>query len=539
MAPADGPPAGSAIVVADLVKRFDSVTAVDGIDFTVQAGSTTALLGGNGAGKTTTISILLGLLMPTSGTVEVMGVDMLRDRYRALGRMNFSSPYVDLPRRLTVAENLRVYGRLYGVRSLKQRIAELARDLDLDEFLDRRTGNLSAGQRTRVTLAKALLNRPQLLLLDEPTASLDPDTGDTMRSYLEALSGCDRRDDHARLAQHGRSRASVRPGADDAAGRIVDRGSPGDLIARYGRRTMEEVFLDIARHRVTDTDWAAQLQRMRPESERPLDVDLFFSWRRIVGDAAAPPLRAAPLLAAHPGARLLADGADGAVGFRDAASSSSTAPGWHRPAGVSDQRRPALGRLLPRQPRRLARLHGGDVGAQPGPAVRQPAAADELIAALAMMSMMRTRDRRPAGGAAVAAAVRRDRVRAGAAARRVLRQSAGLRLGGRPGRLGARPAARPGAESLAWVAVFAFAPLSGVYYPIDVLPSWLQPAGLVAAVGLRLRRDARRPVRGPVPHRSAGRGRLAQPRLPGAGGGFFLRVCQIARERGLLVQQGE
>ena len=151
----------------------------------MEAGSTTALLGGNGAGKTTTISILLGLLTPTSGTVTVLGVDMLRDRYRVLGRMNFSSPYVDLPRRLTVVENLRVYGRLYGVRNLQQRIAELARELDLEEFLDRPTGNLSAGQRTRVTLAKALLNRPRLLLLDEPTASLDPDTGDWMRSYLE------------------------------------------------------------------------------------------------------------------------------------------------------------------------------------------------------------------------------------------------------------------------------------------------------------------------------------------------------------------
>jgi ABC-2 type transport system ATP-binding protein len=225
----------------------------------VKAGSTTALLGGNGAGKTTTISILLGLLMPTSGTVEVMGVDMLRDRYRALGRMNFSSPYVDLPRRLTVAENLRVYGRLYGVRNLKQRIAELARDLDLEEFLDRRTGNLSAGQRTRVTLAKALLNRPQLLLLDEPTASLDPDTSDTMRSYLEryrAATGAT-----IMLASH--NMAEVERLCDQVlimrAGRIVDRGSPDDLIARYGRRTMEEVFLDIARHRVTDTDWAAQL----------------------------------------------------------------------------------------------------------------------------------------------------------------------------------------------------------------------------------------------------------------------------------------
>ena len=205
-----------AVVAAHLVKRFDALTALDDVSFQVATGSTTALLGGNGAGKTTTISILLGLLTPTSGSVTVLGCDMLRHRYRVLGAMNFSSPYVDLPRRLTVAENLKVYGRLYGVRDLRGRIAELARELELSSFLDRPTGSLSTGQRTRVTLAKALLNRPRLLLLDEPTASLDPDTGGLGAQLPGALAGADRRHHPACLAQHGGGGAAVRPGADDA-----------------------------------------------------------------------------------------------------------------------------------------------------------------------------------------------------------------------------------------------------------------------------------------------------------------------------------
>ncbi|MGE5441687.1 MAG: ATP-binding cassette domain-containing protein, partial [Bacteroidota bacterium] len=170
-------------------------------------------------------------------------------RYRVLGEMNFSSPYVDLPRPLTAFENLTVYARLYGVRASGRRIRKLARDLDLEAFLRRPTGSLSAGQRTRVALAKALLNRPRLLLLDEPTASLDPDTGDTVRSYLEqyrAASG-------ATIVLASHNMAEVERLCDHVlmmrAGRIVDRGGPRELISRYGRRTMEEVFLDIARDR--------------------------------------------------------------------------------------------------------------------------------------------------------------------------------------------------------------------------------------------------------------------------------------------------
>jgi len=246
-------PAGDAIVVEDLHKRFRAVTAVDGISFTVAEGSTTALLGGNGAGKTTTLSMLLGLLLPTSGKIAVLGEDMIRHRHRVLGRMNFSSPYVDLPRRLSVSENLTVYGHLYGLADVRGRIAALAHDLEIEPFLKRPTGELSAGQKTRVALAKALLNAPRLLLLDEPTASLDPDTGDWVRGYLEAY----RRNTGATIVLASHNMAEVERLCDHVlmmrAGTIVDRGTPAELLRRYGRKTMEEVFLDIARGRSEQT----------------------------------------------------------------------------------------------------------------------------------------------------------------------------------------------------------------------------------------------------------------------------------------------
>jgi ABC-2 type transport system ATP-binding protein len=235
------------IQVEGLTKRFEETLAVDHIDFAIERGVTAALLGGNGAGKTTTISMLLGLLLPSEGSVRVLGADMQRDRYRSLPRMNFSSPYVELPHRLTVRENLRVYGALYGVKGVRGRIETLARDLQLAEFLDRKTGNLSAGQKTRVALAKALINEPELLLLDEPTVSLDPDTGDWVRGYLEtyrARTGCT-----ILLASH--NMGEVERLCSEVfmmrKGRIVDQGSPAALIDRYGRDTLEEVFLDIAR----------------------------------------------------------------------------------------------------------------------------------------------------------------------------------------------------------------------------------------------------------------------------------------------------
>jgi ABC-2 type transport system ATP-binding protein len=179
--------------------------------------------------------------------VRVFGADMQRERYRVLPRMNFSSPYVELPHRLTVRENLRIYGSLYGVRHVRTRIAALARDLQLTEFLDRKTGNLSAGQKTRVALAKALINDPELLLLDEPTVSLDPDTGDWVRSYLETYRA--RTGATILLASHnmGEVERLCSQVFMLRKGRIVDHGSPEALIDRYGRDTLEEVFLDIAR----------------------------------------------------------------------------------------------------------------------------------------------------------------------------------------------------------------------------------------------------------------------------------------------------
>ena len=238
-----------AIQVDGLVKRYGTTLAVDGLSFRVPAGATLGLLGGNGAGKTTTIAMLLGLLIPTAGSIRVLGFDMARQRFAALARMNFSSPYVALPARLSVAENLRVYGHLYGVPKLERRIAELAAELELTPLLDRPSGALSAGQKTRVALAKSLINRPAVLLLDEPTASLDPDTGDWVRSWLEryqAQSGCT-----ILLASH--NMAEVERLCSTVLmlkqGRVVDSGTPVDLLARYGRDDMEAVFLDIARDR--------------------------------------------------------------------------------------------------------------------------------------------------------------------------------------------------------------------------------------------------------------------------------------------------
>lgn len=246
-APGTEPGALAAVSVVSLVKEYGAVRAVDGVTFSVPQGSITGLLGGNGAGKTTTIAMLLGLVLPSSGEIEILGVDAVRDRYRVLPYMNFESPYVDMPLRLTVRQNLTVYGRLYGVTDLRNRIEQLVYELDLTEFVDRPTGRLSAGQKTRVSLAKALVNEPRLLLLDEPTASLDPDTADWVRRHLEDY--CARRNATMLLASH--NMGEVERLCDNVMmmkqGRIVDTGSPRELIRRYGRRTMEEVFLDVAR----------------------------------------------------------------------------------------------------------------------------------------------------------------------------------------------------------------------------------------------------------------------------------------------------
>ena len=239
--------ASPVVIVDNLTKRFGEVGAVERISFEVPPLSTTALVGGNGAGKTTTLSILLGLLLPTSGTVTVFGENIFRHRHRVLGRMNFSSPYVDLPRRLSVAENLTVYAHLYGLDRIPERLRALARDLEIAAFLNRPTGELSAGQKTRVALAKALLNEPRLLLLDEPTASLDPDTGDWVRAYLESW----RRRTGATIILASHNMAEVERLCDHILimrdGRIVERGTAAELIGRHGKSNLEDVFLSIAR----------------------------------------------------------------------------------------------------------------------------------------------------------------------------------------------------------------------------------------------------------------------------------------------------
>ena len=242
----------SAIEVTRLVKCFGTLRAVDDISFTVPEGATTGLLGGNGAGKTTTISMLLGILVPDSGSITVLGHNMARQRFAALARMNYSSPYVALPMRLTVAENLRVYGNLYNIPDLGRRIRELADEFMIGALLDRQVGTLSSGQKTRVALAKALINRPALLLLDEPTASLDPDTADYMRGRLEAYRAASGAT--ILLASHNMAEVERLCSAVlmMKQGRIVERGAPQALIDRYGRGDLEAVFLAIARAREGD-----------------------------------------------------------------------------------------------------------------------------------------------------------------------------------------------------------------------------------------------------------------------------------------------
>ena len=251
-------PQSPPIAVERLVKIYKTVAAVDGISFSLAPGTITALLGGNGAGKTTTIASIMGLITPTSGRVSVLGAQMPQQRYRVLQRMNFESPYVEVPMRLTVRQNLTVFGKLYDVENLRQRIAELGHELDLVDLLDRTTGNLSAGQKTRVSLAKALINSPDMLLLDEPTASLDPDTADWVRGRLERYC----RDRHATVLLASHNMSEVERLCERVImlkrGRIEDDDTPAKLLRRYGRSTLEEVFLDVARGNGGEAREAAQ-----------------------------------------------------------------------------------------------------------------------------------------------------------------------------------------------------------------------------------------------------------------------------------------
>ena len=260
VAEASGADASVPVAVRDLTKSYGAVTAVDHISFELEPGTTVALLGGNGAGKTTTIAMLLGLVMPSSGEVRVFGDDISRNRGAVAQRMNFQSPYVDLPARLTVKQNLTVYAGLYGVGNVSERIAYIAEDLQIVPLLDRSTGKLSAGQKTRVGLAKALLNAPELLLLDEPTASLDPDTADWIRRKLKQYA--ESRGATLLFASHNMAEVERLAGRVILldAGRIIEDGTPASLIATYGKETLEEVFLDVVRGR-------ARQPLERPEGE--------------------------------------------------------------------------------------------------------------------------------------------------------------------------------------------------------------------------------------------------------------------------------
>jgi ABC-2 type transport system ATP-binding protein len=250
---ATGPAASAAIEVAHLVKFYKTTRAVDDVSFRIARGSITGLLGGNGAGKTTTIAMIMGLVLPTSGRIQVLGCAMPEQSADVLGRMNFESPYVDMPMRLTVRQNLTIFGRLYAVPNLHERIEQLAADLDLGDFLDRANGKLSAGQKTRVALAKALINQPDLLLLDEPTASLDPDTADWIRQHLETY----RKTHEATILLASHNMLEVERLCDRVIimkrGRIEDDDSPEGIMARYNRATLEEVFLDVARGRTQES----------------------------------------------------------------------------------------------------------------------------------------------------------------------------------------------------------------------------------------------------------------------------------------------
>ncbi len=241
-------PTPPAIRVLGLSKDYGGNKAVNNLSFSVPQGQTVALLGGNGAGKTTTISMLLGLLEPSSGTIELLGQPMPQARDSIMRQMNFSSPYVDLPARLTVMQNMRVYAMLYGVPQREARIEELLTDLQLMGLAHRSIGSLSAGQKTRSTLAKALINRPRLLLLDEPTASLDPDTADWIRSYLQNYQ----QREQATIFMASHNMAEVERMAHTVLmmkqGALIDIASPTELLHKYGHKNLEEVFLDVARN---------------------------------------------------------------------------------------------------------------------------------------------------------------------------------------------------------------------------------------------------------------------------------------------------
>ena len=235
------------IEVRNLSKKFTNHQAVKNISFDLKRGEIKGILGANGAGKTTTITMLLGLLTPTSGSIKILSHDISKNRYKILNKINFSSPYVDLPKKLTVRQNLFVYGMLYGVANINKKIKSIAKELGFENLLDIKVGELSSGQKTRVSLGKAIINDPEILFLDEPTASLDPDTADRIRTFFENF--CKRHNTAIILASHNME--EVTRLCDSVImmknGEITDQGSPSSLLKKYGKKKLEDVFLKIAR----------------------------------------------------------------------------------------------------------------------------------------------------------------------------------------------------------------------------------------------------------------------------------------------------
>ena len=239
----------NSIEVINLSKTYKSKKAVNNINFKINENEIMGLLGPNGCGKTTTIGMILGLLKPTSGKVLINWLDIEKNKISILHKMNFISPYIELPKKLTVRQNLIVYGKLYNIQNLNDQIKYLSNKLRLDTLLDKITGELSSGQKNRVSLAKALINNPTVLLLDEPTASLDPETGDFVRTFLENYKK--EKKISLLLASHNmdevkRLCSSVLMMKD---GTIVDSGTPDDLIKKHGRKNLEEVFLELVRNK--------------------------------------------------------------------------------------------------------------------------------------------------------------------------------------------------------------------------------------------------------------------------------------------------
>ena len=238
----------NSIEVKNLCKTYKSKEAVSNINFKINENEIIGLLGPNGCGKTTTIGMILGLLKPTSGKILINGKDIEKNKFTLLSKMNFISPYIELPKKLKVKQNLIVYGKLYNIKNLEERIDYLSNKLRLSNLLEKVTGELSSGQKNRVSLAKALINNPSVLLLDEPTASLDPETGDFVRTFLENYKK--EKDISILLASHNMNEVkrlcnSVLMMKD---GIIIDNGAPQDLIEKHGRKNLEEVFLELVRN---------------------------------------------------------------------------------------------------------------------------------------------------------------------------------------------------------------------------------------------------------------------------------------------------